>query len=89
MGPQARRCRGGRLLNHTVDIDWQALVQAIRAEGLSIKGIARRTGVSDYKIGFLSRGEVKEPRFGLGVALLELHLALCPERHASVIYGKV
>jgi hypothetical protein len=56
---------------------------------LSIKGIARRTGVSEYSIGFLSRGEVKEPRFGLGVALLELHLTMCPERHATVIYGHV
>ncbi len=82
-------CRGGCPLNHTVDIDWQALVLAIRAEGLSIKGIARRTGVSEYSIGFLSRGEVKEPRFGLGIALLELHLTMCPERHATVIYGHV
>jgi hypothetical protein len=53
---------------------------------LSIKGIARRCGASEDTIGLLGRGEVKEPRFGLGVKLLELHLAMCPERHATVIY---
>ena len=65
-------------------IDWSAVVNNIRREGLSATSAARKVGADATTLQRLARGEIKEPRFSQGLALLDLHYALCPDRHQEV-----
>lgn len=65
-------------------IDWQKVILNLRASGLSASATARRVKADAATVQRLARGEIKEPRFSQGLALLDLHLALCPEKHKEV-----
>lgn len=62
-------------------IDWQRVVLNIRQQGLSVAAIARRVRMDADTLRHYARGEVREPRFSQGVELLNLHHALCPDKH--------
>lgn len=61
-------------------IDWHRVVLDLRGHG-SLESIARRVGSDGRHLRRLARGEVEQPRFNTGVAVLDLHLDLCPEKH--------
>lgn len=63
-------------------INWQRVVLNIKAAGVSYQAAGRRVRMAPETIGHLARGEVNEPRFSQGVALLNLHHALCPDKHS-------
>ena len=69
----------------TAMIDWQRVALDIQHAGYPLTRAARLVRCDPQHIGRLARGEVNEPRFGTGVRLLDLHLDLCPERHAEVM----
>jgi hypothetical protein len=54
-------------------VDWSLLVLLLRRRaGLTYSAIGRRSTSDERHIGRLARGDVKEPRFGTGVLLLDL-----------------
>lgn len=67
-----------------MNIDWSAVVNNLRREGLSAATVARKVNADPATVQRLARGEIKEPRFSQGLALLDLHYALCPDRHQQV-----
>jgi hypothetical protein len=66
-------------------IDWQKCVLNIRNEGLAAHRIAKKCGMDAVTAQRLARGEIKEPRFSQGLKLLDLHLGICPDKHAGLI----
>jgi hypothetical protein len=63
-----------------VNIDWQKVALNIRSV-VSLSAAARRAKIDASTLRKLARGEVAEPKFSSGIALLDLHYALCPDRH--------
>ena len=62
--------------------DWPKIVLNIRRSGLSYRAIERKVGMDKDNLGRYARGELTgDPRFGQGLKLLDLHFALCPDRH--------
>lgn len=62
-------------------LNWNRIMLNLRAAGLSMAAISRRIGMDQATCQRLARGEIREPKFSHGIAILDLHLALCPERH--------
>lgn len=62
-------------------VNWSAVVTNLRGAGMSARGIARRCGFEPQTISRLESATQKEPRFTQGLKLLDLHYALCPEKH--------
>jgi hypothetical protein len=62
-------------------ISWQRLMLNLRSAGLSAAAVGRRCSMDPQTAGRLARGDIREPRFAAGLALLDLHHALCPEQH--------
>lgn len=64
-----------------LNVDWQRVVLNIRNAGLAC---AQQDKHLDRPEGYTARiaaGEVKRMWFEEGLVLLDLHLALCPEKH--------
>lgn len=62
-------------------LNWQKIVLNMNAAGLSYAKISAKAGVDAQRIGHLARAEQYEPRFSEGLALLDLHVKFCPEKH--------
>ena len=62
-------------------IDWQQIVLNLRTAGVSQTAIAKRINMDATNVRRLGNGEKKEPTFSQGMKLLDLHEALCPEKH--------
>jgi transcriptional regulator with XRE-family HTH domain len=62
-------------------LDWQRIILNLHAEGLSFEKISQKCGVDAQRISHLVRGEVYEPKFSTGLALLDLHEKFCTEKH--------
>lgn len=54
-------------------MQWKNLLADLKSRGWTQVQIAARVGVSQSTISELSRGEVKDPSYGLGRALEDLH----------------
>jgi len=61
-------------------INWQQVCLNLRRHK-SLSSIARDLGCDWQHLNRLARGEVQQPRFNTGMALLDLHYDLYPERH--------
>jgi hypothetical protein len=57
-------------------IDWQQLALNLRGHRPLVQ-ISVELGMSPGYMGQVSRGEVKEPGYALGVMLLDMHYDLC------------
>lgn len=67
-------------------IDWQRVCLDIRGSGISLDGRAAEVvGASGWRLNRMARGEYKEPPFGLGLRLLQLHRERCPEKHQHIL----
>jgi transcriptional regulator with XRE-family HTH domain len=62
-------------------IDWSKVTNNLRQRRVSLAKIARETGADPVTLQRLARGEIHEPRFSVGIRLLDLHKDVCPERH--------
>lgn len=69
-------------------IDWSLVCINLKAAGVSSKFIYRQTKISDKTVSKWRTGEVLEPRFSRGLALLKLHQRFCPEQHAREVYNR-
>ncbi len=65
-------------------IDWQKLILNLRSAGLSTLMVSKRANMDAQTVTRFARGELKEPRFSQGLALLDLHLIACPEKHQEI-----
>lgn len=64
-----------------VKVDWQRLALDLRGAGLPLVLAAKAIGAHPGFVAQLARGEVAEPKFSDGLALLNLHVDRCgPER---------
>lgn len=68
-------------------VDWMMICINLRRIK-PLAAIGREIGSEEKTLNRLARGEVKEPRFSLGIKLLDLHYDLCPDRHNEMIFRK-
>lgn len=73
---------------HLPEIDWQRVMLNIRSCGVPLAQLKKLTKMCDRTIQRIARGEVKEPKFAQGVAILSIHQRLCPEKHRAEVYEK-
>ena len=66
-------------------IDWQRLALDLRAARVPLAEASRAIGANPGYVAQLSRGEISEPKFSDGVALLNYHADKCgPDRTAAL-----
>ncbi len=53
-------------------VNWPLLISLLRKHGCSTSGVARDLGLHWQHLDRLGRGEVAEPRFSVGIKLLDL-----------------
>jgi hypothetical protein len=54
-------------------IDWSKITNEIRASGISMTAVAREVNSDWQHMNRLARGEVHQPKYSVGVQLLEIH----------------
>jgi hypothetical protein len=65
-------------------VDWQRVILNLKSGGVSYRTIAKRCRCDESTVGHLVRGEQREPKFSTGLALLDLHLSMCPDKHQEI-----
>jgi len=65
-------------------IDWQSITLHLRSSRGSMKNLARLVDSCPQTISRLERGETVEPKFSIGVKLLDLHSDDFPEQHQEL-----
>lgn len=66
-------------------VDWQKLALDLRTVGVPHAQASKAIGEHSGYVAQLARGEVREPKFRQGVALLNLHSDKCgPDRTAAL-----
>lgn len=68
-------------------VDWQRVMLNIRRH-VPLAQLRGLVGMDDRTIQRIARGEVKEPKFAQGVAILHVHKRLCPAEHEAHVYEK-
>jgi hypothetical protein len=68
-------------------IDWQRLTLNLRSKG-TLSSFAAEFGCDSMTLQRLARGDVEEPRFELGLKLLNAHLDLFQDQHHQLLRGK-
>lgn len=66
-------------------VDWQQLALNLRKHG-ALRSFSEGLNVNRDYLGQLSRNEIAEPKFSVGVALLNLHLDLCGSQKTAELY---
>lgn len=61
----------------TIRVDWVKLALNLRQAGLPLVLASKSVGQHDGFVAQLARGEVSEPKFSQGLALLNLHVDVC------------
>jgi len=69
---------------HRIPIDWQNLTLNLR-KYKSLTKLAQDIGCDAATLNKIQRGEIAEPRFTVGIHLLDLHWQLSPEKHKQLI----
>ena len=67
-----------------MNIDWQTITNNLRKPYGNLTNLAKAIDACPVHLRRLARGEVREPKFSLGVALLDLHYDHSPERHQGI-----
>ena len=68
-------------------IDWQQLTLNIRTHYKPLSQVAKEVGSDWRHLNRLARGEVAQPRFNVGINLLDLHKDKCPpEKHRRLVH---
>lgn len=66
-------------------IDWQAITNNLRSYK-PLSRVAKEVGSDWRHINRLARGEVSQPKFSVGVKLLDLHYDHCPQKHMAMVH---
>ncbi len=61
------------------NIDWSLICCQIRNNYKSLSSVAKEVGSDWQHLNRLARGEVSEPKFMVGIKLLDLHYDYCVE----------
>jgi len=69
-------------MHDTPMVDWQQVCLNLRRHK-PLSQIAKDVGSDWQHLNRLARGDVKQPRFDTGMALLDLHFDLFPGQHDS------
>ena len=62
-------------------IDWQKVILDLQNQYKPISVFCEEVNTDWRVLGKLARGEIKEPKFSVGIKLLDLHLEKCRVRH--------
>ena len=65
-------------------IDWAIIIIRIRSKAGSLETLARSINTCPVHLRRVSRNEVKEPKYSVGVKLLDLHSIHFPEKHREM-----
>jgi hypothetical protein len=65
-------------------IDWHRLTLNLRSKG-TLSSFATELGCDSMTLQRLARDDVEEPRFELGLKLLNAHLDLFPDQHQQLL----
>ena len=60
-----------------MNINWQRAALNIRQSGMSLQAASKQIGANKNALAQLARGEINEPKFSQGIAILDLHVDLC------------
>ena len=62
-------------------INWQDVLLNLQNQYKALETVAKEVGASGPVLRQIARGETKEPKFSVGVKLLDLHFEHCSPRH--------
>lgn len=62
-------------------VNWSAVCLHLRSRYKPLSEVAKEVGSDWRHLNRLARGEVQQPRFDVGMRLLDLHLDHCAELH--------
>lgn len=62
-------------------INWQQVLLHLRSRYNPLSQVAKEVGSDWRHLNRLARGETQQPRFDVGMRLLDLHLDHCAELH--------
>ena len=68
-----------------MNINWQTCFLNIRAAGISTRALSKRIHMDPTTVQHFYRGELREPKFSQGLAALDMHLAVCPDKHHELV----
>ena len=66
-------------------IDWSMIVLSLQNKGFSCEKLAGQLGSCPVHLRRIARGEVIQPKFDVGIKLLDLHSDLCPGSHKNLV----
>lgn len=66
-------------------IDWQRVCLNLRSRYKPLSYVAKEVGSGWQHLNRLARGETQQPRFDVGMRLLDLHRDKCAELHRADI----
>ena len=61
----------------TIQVDWTRLALDLRQARMPTAKASRAIGAHKLYVDQLARGEIQEPKFSQGMALLDLHVDVC------------
>lgn len=64
-------------------IDWHTVLVNIGSRK-SMKKVGQEVNACPVNLRRIRRGEVKEPKFSVGVKLLDMHLDMFPDKHKRI-----
>ena len=67
-------------------INWSLVCVNLRHDYKPLARIAVEIGAGENHLNRLARGDVKEPKFSIGVKLLDLHYDYCRNKHEGIVY---
>ena len=70
-----------------IKVNWERLALNIRAAGVPLVKASKQIGEHHGFVAQLARGEVLEPKFSQGMALLNLHVDVCGEEKTAGLLG--
>lgn len=68
-------------------INFQQIIINLKQSGLSYKRISQLCNIDAQHIAHIARYEVKEPKFSVGIKLLNLHFDKCKNKHNKNLIG--
>jgi len=54
-------------------VDWESILGELQREGMAMKAIGRKVGLSPQALSNLKYGRTNEPAYSIGLKLIELH----------------
>jgi hypothetical protein len=70
------------------DIDWQKVTLNIRSKYKNLCAVGKEVGSDWAHLNRLARGEVEQPKFSVGIRLLDLHYDHCKDQHSKIFKGQ-